>query len=250
MTSAFLWTEKRRAVATGFTLLELMAIVAIAGVLTALLLPALSSAKEKSRRSVCVSNLRQDLDALNSYADDADNEGYLPSAADNQSAYHAIVLSDAAFLGISYELYGVTNCLYCPNLAFATGQMGGYNPLFGYTIGYGYLATNALYASSRGPFEEVPLQKADSTVNAILADANYWSSSSSQQLTIAPHGPGGATVAAAVSCSRPGAIATNSAAAGAMGGNEGFMDTHVVWRSIQAMQTYPASSDGSAQGNW
>jgi hypothetical protein len=35
-----------------------------------------------------------------------------------------------------------------------------------------------------------------------------------------------------------------------MGGNEGFMDGHVVWRSIHAMDTYSASSDGSAQANW
>ena len=249
MSAAILRTEKRRAVATGFTLLELMAIVAISGVLTALLLPALSSAKEKSRRSVCVSNQRQDLVALNDYVDEPDNEGYLPSAADNQGAYHAIVLSDDAFWWISQELEG-TNCLYCPNLVYATGQMGGYNPLFGYTIGYSYLATNALYTNPKGPFEEVPAQKADATINAILADANYWSSTSAQQLTIAPHGPGGATVAAAVSGSKSGAVATNSAAAGAMGGNEGFMDGHVVWRSIQAMQAYPASSDGSAQVNW
>jgi prepilin-type N-terminal cleavage/methylation domain-containing protein/prepilin-type processing-associated H-X9-DG protein len=54
----------------GFTLVELLVVIAIIGILAALLLPALSHAREKARQSVCVSNLHQIAMAVQLYASD------------------------------------------------------------------------------------------------------------------------------------------------------------------------------------
>jgi prepilin-type N-terminal cleavage/methylation domain-containing protein/prepilin-type processing-associated H-X9-DG protein len=60
----------------GFTLIELLVVIGIIGILTAMLLPALATAKEKARQISCINNLKQLRLAISMYADE--NDGQFP----------------------------------------------------------------------------------------------------------------------------------------------------------------------------
>ena len=63
----------------GFTLVELLVVIAIIAILTAILLPALASAREQSRQTLCANNLRTLAIGVTGYAND--HHGQMPGFA-------------------------------------------------------------------------------------------------------------------------------------------------------------------------
>ena len=79
----------------GFTLIDLLVVIAIIGILATIFLPALSRSKAVAKRIHCVSNIKQLALAAHLYTDD--NADRLPSGRDYSRAHHLWAGGDRHF---------------------------------------------------------------------------------------------------------------------------------------------------------
>ena len=239
----------RRTVA--FTLIELLVVIAVIAILAALLLPALSGAKERAKRASCKNSVRQFLLAVHMYGNDSRQK--LPSGASDMGADddHLPVLGTNTFG--SLRGYGANEqILSCPSFTdyFRRRQYQPEEKPYGVIIGYNYhgghantpwppIAGDAIWVS--------PQSLTDDSSLVLVSDMNDWSPGYGQ--TFVPHAKNGPVMQPG-DYSNPGAEGASSAALGAAGGNLGFLDGSVLWKKARQMRIYRGSQKWDDSGCW
>ena len=142
-----------------FTLIELLVVIAIIGILAALLLPALSRAKDSARSTACKSHLHQMGLALAMYV--ADSSERYPPFSDGLTGAPVLMMSNTWWgkIGVYYPLKWWNPSYHCP------GYKGLILPLDDHTIirdaggecvgaygSYAYNAQGAFCSECIGPY--------------------------------------------------------------------------------------------------
>ena len=236
--------SSNRARTSAFTLVELLVVITIVGVLMAMLLPALGTAREAARRSVCLSNMAQGVVGVTNTA--VNNREYLPTGFRAHGAWlpagtvdaHPREVAPTVYTEMTSTWAGSGKVLMCPNVSQAPSIFGNGMPAFdttystGWYIGYMYLAghtpPNPTGANTVKWLS--PLRISESSERAVWTDPTQSTDDSGGATNVAgPHGVNGF---------RFGTLSQSPAAYGVVGANVAYLDGSARWKPVASLTRY------------
>ena len=140
----------RKNFAAKFTLIELLVVIAIIAILAAMLLPALSAARERARTANCSGNVKQLALSVTMYA--GDNKEHIPPIQMGPSQEECFDINGddipdgfdkTNWYGLTYHYVGNAQSYLCPSNISKTIR-----PQYGYGSNYGGFSSGMPYSTS------------------------------------------------------------------------------------------------------
>jgi type II secretory pathway pseudopilin PulG len=248
---------------TAFTIVELLIVIAIILILGALVAVTLPVAKERTRRTSCLNNMRQFGLTFHLYG--ADNTDRLPSGyseeGENQIARketanideHVPVITSTVRSNL-LQLSGSSKVFICPSLRAPFTRPEGWRfTTYGVLLGFNYLGGhyNSPWKSSSLPVESwvSPQKLTDDPQLLVLTDLNTFTvSDKASFIPHTAHGPllvGGEIFGVIPDRKCPGVESPDDlhpARFGGAGGNVARLDGSISWRPMNQMKVHIGSS--------
>lgn len=238
----------RRRDRVGFSLVELLVVVAVLALLAALLLAVLPGVRERGRRSVCRGNLRQFALAIHLYG--TDHRDLLPEGRHpaRTAIYLPLVHTNTARALASYA--GSSNILDCPNVRpMLVGSNAWRWPYERDSLQLGYL-----YLGGRGPHRweatggpvttpwVSPTRLSEDPQSLIAVDLTYAAPCVSR--IVIAHGRTGFVVRTSRLGQGDAAGYVGEALANVGGGHGAHLDGSVEWKGRRQLRWYRGAYEG------
>lgn len=234
-----------------FTLIELLVVISIIAILASLLVPAVSKAKERVRRTICKSNQRQMSLATIIYAGDHEDQVF-NHTRDSGDWFTQCISTPMYMVMSNYAGDKVVDCpnLYPFTLTGLSDTVGGRTQRgWGVNIGYNYLGGITNIAPWMG--WKSPLRLTDDPTLPLFSDANNSADLTKGYWAVVPHRSTGPLKQGTSTFLWFDQLKT-AKELGGEGGNLACLDGSVSWKSMRKMEGnhWTWINDGQHRGFW